>query len=55
MVRVIEYHFVSLYALFKCIVGSSVEVWIMNKGTQILCKLFFILHFLVPIKNIALQ
>jgi hypothetical protein len=55
MVKVIEYHFVSSHELFECAVGNNVEVWILKKGTQTLCKFFFILRFLVLIKKIALQ
>ncbi len=55
MVRVIEYHFVSSHELFECVIKNNVEVWIPNKGTQTLCKFFFILHFLVPIKKSALH
>jgi hypothetical protein len=54
MARVIEYRFVSLHELFKCIVGINVEVWIMNKGTQTFCKFLFIFHFPILIKKIAL-
>jgi hypothetical protein len=51
----IEYHFVSLHELSECTIGNNVKVWIPNKGTQSLCKFFFILRFLVPIKKITLQ
>jgi hypothetical protein len=54
MVRVIEYHFVSSHELSKCVIGNNVEVWIMNKGTITFCKFFFILHFLILIKKVAL-
>jgi hypothetical protein len=54
MVRVIEYHFVSLHDLSKCAIENNVEVWIPNKGTQTLYKFFFILQFLVPIKKITM-
>jgi hypothetical protein len=55
MVRVNEYHFVSLHEVFECIVGNNVEVRIMNKGTQTLCNYFFILQIPIPIDKIALQ
>ncbi len=45
MVRIIEYHFVSSHELFECTIRNNVEIWITNKGTQALCKFFFILHF----------
>jgi hypothetical protein len=34
---------------------NNIEVWILNKGTQILCNYLFILHYLIPIKKIALH
>jgi hypothetical protein len=55
MVRVIEYHFVSSHEVSECAIGNNVEVWISNKGAQILRKFPFILHFLVIIKKIAIQ
>jgi hypothetical protein len=45
MVKVIEYHFVSSHELFECAVGNNVEVWILNKGTQILYNFLFICVF----------
>jgi hypothetical protein len=45
MVKVIEYHFVSSHELFECVVRNNVEIWISNKSTQILYKLFFICAF----------
>jgi hypothetical protein len=46
MERVIEYHFVPSHEIFECAIGNNVEVWITNKGTQILYNFFKILHFL---------
>jgi hypothetical protein len=56
MVKVLEYHFDSSHELYECVVRNNVEIWILNKSTQILSKFFFILSFLIPIKKkIALQ
>jgi hypothetical protein len=45
IIRIIEYHFVSLHELFECVVGNNVEVWITNKDTQTLCNLFIFCDF----------
>jgi hypothetical protein len=42
IVRIIEYHFVSLHELSECAIGNNVKVWTTNKGTQTFWNFLFI-------------